>query len=270
MEAPSPHGLVAPSRSSRAGRFTLSKSARKEVRRAVALGKELDLHSVTVRGVVWTLNHTKQSRKSSSGQRARAVKDAADAEAQTREGDTDVPERESRPPNRRKRRSRKRLGLFQAHEVRSRAQREDALPLADPSTVASLVDDAAASHTPADEAITLRELADGMDDESSLERSPTRSARSSAVDESSAVWASGPTASTADPGALARCLAPASPSRGRPSTDSSEPPTPLPDELAARQAARRLSEACASSAADASTPHHKRRRRNRRGRRGQT
>ena len=54
------------SRSSRAGRFSMSKKARKEVRHAVELAEELGLYSVAVRGAVWTLRHTKPQKENRS------------------------------------------------------------------------------------------------------------------------------------------------------------------------------------------------------------
>ena len=107
-----------------------------------------------------------------------------------------------------------------------------------------------------------------MDEGRPQERSQLRGALTSAVDEPSATLGRSLAVSAAtSPGALGGSLASASPQRGRPSmTESSQPPTPLPEELEARQAARRLSDACESAAADAadtSTPVHKRRRRNR-------
>ena len=49
-----------PTRPTRATRPTLSRSARRDVRQAVAMATELDLHSVMLHGVVWTLHHPKQ------------------------------------------------------------------------------------------------------------------------------------------------------------------------------------------------------------------
>ena len=246
------------SRSSRAGRFKASKAACKEVRRAVALAEELGLHSVALRGAVWTLRHgLAEQRDSSSGQRIRAAEDAAGAAEQAAEERMEVPEREPRPLNRRQRRSRARMGVF--NQAREQALRDGAL---EPAPVASSVNGAASS-APADEAMTLHELAYGVDEQRAQERSQMHAASSSAVDESFTVWASTcPTATEADAGAFASRSASGSP-KGRPSTSSLEPPTPPPEELAARLAARRLSEACASAAADAaqrSTPLHKRRR----------
>ena len=49
--------------SSRAKGAWMSKAARRDVRRAVALAAELKLHSVALHGVVWTLHHQKQPRQ---------------------------------------------------------------------------------------------------------------------------------------------------------------------------------------------------------------
>ena len=248
---------VMSSRSNRAGRFKASKSARKEVRRAVALAEELGLHSVTVRGAVWTLRHgLSHQRNSSSGQRVRASEDAAGAAEHASEERMEVPEREPRPLNRRQRRSRARMGVF--NQACEQARRDGAPK---PAPVASSVNGAASS-TPADEAMTLHELAYGVDEQRAQERSQMRAASSSAVDESSAALACRLVATEAGAESLASRRAFGSP-RGRSSTSSLEAPTPPPEEVAARLAARRLSEACASAADDVaqrSTPSNKRRR----------
>ena len=41
----------------------MSKTARRNVRQAVALAAELNLHSVALYGVVWTLHHPKQQQQ---------------------------------------------------------------------------------------------------------------------------------------------------------------------------------------------------------------
>lgn len=240
MEASFLHASASPSRSNRAGRFKASKSARKEVRRAVALAEELGLHSVAVRGAVWTLKHDlTQPRRSSSGQRTRATEAAAGAAEHAAAGRMGVPEREPRPRNRRQRRSQARMADF--NHACELARREVA---PSPAPAASFVDDAVSS-TPADEPTAE------VDEQRAMERSPERAACSSAVDESSAALASCLAADSASTGEF-----PCSPS-GRPTTQESEP-----EEVAARHAARRLFEACESAAADAaqrSTPRNKRR-----------
>lgn len=252
MEASFSMPSASPSRSSRAGRFTASKSARREVRRAVALAEELGLHSVAVRGAVWTLKHDlTQPRRSSSGQRTRATEAAAGAAEHAAAGRMGVPERESRPRNRRQRRSQARMAAFN-HACEQ--ERREVAP--SPAPAASFVDDAVSS-TPADEPTAE------VDEQRVMERSLERAACSSAVDESSATLASCLAANSASMGKF-----PCSPS-GRPTTQESEPPTPRPEEVAARHAARRLSEACESAAADAaqrSTPLNKRRKRGSRAR----
>lgn len=241
-------------RSKRAGRFTMSKSACKEVRQAVTLAEELGLRSVDVRGVRWTLNHNKHQRNFSSGQRGRAMKVTAEAAVQAQEGDKEVPVRESRPPNRRQRRSRKRLDArIQMHEA-ARARYDGESMFEQPAAVPQ-VDDMASS-LPIDEAMSLHELAREVDEEHSQERSRECNALPLVVDASaSAVRAGCPAVAVSGPDATT-C--------GHPSTDGSEPPTPPREEIEARQAARRLSEACelaAEETSEHSTPHHKRRRR---------
>lgn len=98
---------LAPSRPNRAARFATSRTARKEVRRAVALAKELGLHAVDVRGVKWVIRH--EPRPSTRGSNSGPVAGAA---AAAPAGDTEVPEREARPPNRKQRRSQARMRTF--------------------------------------------------------------------------------------------------------------------------------------------------------------
>ena len=234
------------SRTSRAGRFAMSKTARKEVRRAVGLAEELGLHSVTVRGAVWTLRHSKaQERNSSSEQRGRADVDAAGAAAPTATGDMEVPERETRPPNRKKRRSRVRMeSHLRMHEER-RARCEVARPPVEPAAT-SHVDDVAI-HRSADEDETLSELAEEGGLRDVPERSQGGAAQPRVVGDDSGGALESFLGLPDAPAALASCLAACPSSGGHPSTISStEPPASSADWRP--RAARSLADACSAAA----------------------
>ena len=111
----------APSRPNRAARFATSRMARKEVRHAVRIAKELGLYAVDVRGVKWIMYHKPRpsTRSSNSGPVTGA---AAPASA----GDKEVPACDPRPPNRKQRRSQARMREFNTDK---RVQAERAVEL---------------------------------------------------------------------------------------------------------------------------------------------
>ena len=225
-----------PSSPSRAGRFKSSKRARVEVRQAVELAKELGLYSVGVRGAVWTLNQAELHKGSSSdGKRCRTSEGSAGAAVKKRNDEKQVAEREPRPPNRKKRRSRARMEQHIWKLEADRAQRGVAPAFGLPTAIST--DDDVASSMIGSVVETNNAPTLAMDDE----RAPKRHAQSPVVAEGSNVSARSIAAA-----GLASCLSVGG-NAGRPS------PAPMSDRFTPPgKARRRLTTACDEAAASAS------------------